>query len=129
MRRRFERSNYGAVFFSSVGTFYKQGVTISGAKFIMISEHKICAAKRISSRLGKAVKAAQRYFDWRAAEAAGNAELNVIDNASPLFCAFNFFLSVTGNPLRRSHKDDMNSSRDAMMNKVRQEQIHSQLSL
>lgn len=48
-------------------------------------------AKEIVKRIKKAVKAAERYFDWIADEALQSSRLNVVNNSAPLFHRFTYF--------------------------------------
>jgi hypothetical protein len=50
-------------------------------------------AKRIVGLIHKAVKIAQPYFDWRAAEAVAESKLNVINRSTQLHDRFEFFMS------------------------------------
>lgn len=49
-------------------------------------------AKEIVKRIKKAVNIAKPYFEWKAAEAASNSELNVINHNLRLFDRFSYFL-------------------------------------
>ncbi len=49
-------------------------------------------AKEIVKRIKKAVNIAKPYFEWKAAEAAKNSELNVVNHNLRLFDRFSYFL-------------------------------------
>lgn len=51
------------------------------------------AAHEIVMRIGRAVKAAQPFFDWLAAEAINRSEVNVINNDSELYSRYQFLLN------------------------------------
>lgn len=51
-------------------------------------------AREIVQRLAKGVKAAGPYFDWRATEAIGRSEVNVVNKASQLYERFDYFAAA-----------------------------------
>jgi len=83
----------------SVGIDYKgRLLTISHRKFGIgvfapKSAESNVAAREVTIRIQKAVKAAQPYFDWRAGLAVAESKLNVRNNARPLYDAMSYFLA------------------------------------
>lgn len=51
-------------------------------------------AKQIVSRVQKAVKAAQPFFDWLAAEAVARSEVNVVNNSASLYERYQFLRDI-----------------------------------
>lgn len=51
-------------------------------------------AERVAKCLSKAARAARPYFDWRAAEAAKQSHLNVVNRSRALFARVEFYLDL-----------------------------------